>query len=491
MTRWRALGGEKGTGGLIRFARRRSRMRAGRASRFAREAPGDRGLYSTYLHRGPIIEPRARGQAEGEQAQASGMFPFPICGIACVPGVARGVVSRQSAPGVILLADQDALRELSVWPAGCILYQAAPFSHATIGLLAHGVPTLIVEEEQAPMLLEGQAVTVDGGSGRVLPGDAPETALEKVPPPAPRPLRTRDGCEVALLASIRDARGARLAQERGAAAVGLVRSEFLVPPGGEAPDTHFYTQAFEEVCRSASPLAVTFRLLDVAADKHPPWAATLPAGTTLGLQGVRLYEHALVRPILGAQLEALTRICGRFALRTLVPYVTTVDEFVRWRARVAAALPGCEIPIGAMVETPGTALMIDELVRTADLVAIGTNDLMQCLFGADRDEPRVARYLDPYSPAVFRFLRATAERAGTAVARVQLCGLLSQLPGVLPVLLGLGYRLFSVDVAHVPYLAQVVSARSCADCRATADAVCAARSSREVADLLGVRAPRE
>jgi phosphoenolpyruvate-protein kinase (PTS system EI component) len=75
------------------------------------------------------------------------------------------------------------------------------------------------------------------------------------------------------------------------------------------------------------------------------------------------------------------------------------------------------------------------------------------------------------------------------VGRLQLCGLLSQLPGVLPVLLGLGYRVFSVDMAHLPYLAQTAGAASCAECESTADAVCAARSRQEVADVLGVAPP--
>jgi phosphoenolpyruvate-protein kinase (PTS system EI component) len=414
---------------------------------------------------------------------------LPLRGLAWVPGIARGVLSRRPAPGVILLADQGTLRGLSVWPAGCVLHEVAPFSHATIALLTHHVPTVIVADDEGRTLREGQTVVVDGGAGEVLPEDAADQALADLPPPAPRPLVTLDGAEVALLASVREASGARRARERGAAAVGLVRTEFLIPGAARPPDARFYAGAFEAICRAASPLPVTFRLLDLAPDKRPAWAAALPASTTLGLQGARLYDDALVRPVLEAQIEALAAIRGRFPVRVLVPYVTTVEELLRWRARVAQALPGGEVPIGAMVETPGTAMLVDEIARAADVVGIGSNDLMQCLFGADRDEPRVARYLDGYSPAVFRFLAAVAERAGEALPRVQICGLLSQLPGVLPVLLGLGYRAFSVDVAHLPYLARTVGTRSCAVCRTLAEAVCTARSSREVADLLGARTP--
>ena len=129
---------------------------------------------------------------------------------------------------------------------------------------------------------------------------------------------------------------------------------------------------------------------------------------------------------------------------------------------------------------------MEGFLATADLVGFGLNDLMQSLFGADRDLPAVRAHLDPYAPALYRFLRLTAELAGPDVKRVQLCGVLPQLPGVLPVLLGLGYRTFSVDVAHAPYLAGTVARRSAAADRGLADAVCAAASGPAVAGLLGV-----
>jgi phosphoenolpyruvate-protein kinase (PTS system EI component) len=141
-----------------------------------------------------------------------------------------------------------------------------------------------------------------------------------------------------------------------------------------------------------------------------------------------------------------------------------------------------------MLETVGAALLVDRFLAESALVAIGLNDLMQSLYGADRDIPQVSDELDPYAPGVYRFLAHVARVAGSHLGRVQLCGILPQLPGVLPILLGLGYRTFSVDLAHAPYLAQIASTRTCTQDRALAEAVTAADSAREVKGLMGLGA---
>jgi phosphoenolpyruvate-protein kinase (PTS system EI component) len=142
-----------------------------------------------------------------------------------------------------------------------------------------------------------------------------------------------------------------------------------------------------------------------------------------------------------------------------------------------------------MLETAGAVLAVDRFLAAADPVGFGLNDLMQSLFGADRDLPAVRGQLDPDAPALYRLLRLAAQLAGAAVGRVQLCGILPQLPGVLPLLLGLGYRTFSVDVAHAPYLARSLAARSSAQDRELAEAACAAGSGAEVAAMLGAWHP--
>lgn len=416
----------------------------------------------------------------------SSTLASPIRGMGFVPGVVRGRLTRDPASQGILLADHRALQGLSTSPAGCVLVDAAPFSHASIGLLSRGVPTVMVDAEEAAQLRDGLEVVLDGASGRLLPSHANAAKLTPSPPPLPQDLRTRDGERVDIRASVRSAAAARAARERGMAAIGLVRTEFLLPEAGAIPDRDFYVDAFEALLAAAQPLPVTLRLLDLAPDKHPSWASALPPSGPLGLHGSRLYRHPMVWAVVESQLQALGPLGRRHDVGLLVPNVDTVEQFQHWRASIDATLSPPHVSVGAMLETTGAALAVDKFLAAADLVGFGLNDLMQSLFGADRDLPAVRAQLDPYAPALYRFLHMTAELAGSGVKRVQLCGILPQLPGVLPVLLGLGYRTFSVDVAHAPYLARTAATRSATEDRTLAEAVCRAASGQAVADLLGV-----
>jgi phosphoenolpyruvate-protein kinase (PTS system EI component) len=413
-------------------------------------------------------------------------FVYPFRGMGFVPGVARGKLTRNPATNDVLLADHKTLQAMSASPAGCVLVDAAPFSHACIGLLSRGIPTVIVGGEEASQLDVGLEVTLDGTSGWVLPFEADDTDLTPSPPPVPNVLHTLDGEQVELRASVRSAAAIQIARELGVAAIGLVRTEYLLPGEGLTPDGVFYTEAFEALLEAADTLPVTFRLLDLAADKHPIWASALPDTSPLGLHGSRLYQNPMVEAVVDAQLQALGPLSRRFKFDILVPNVDSVEQFQQQRASINAVLSDPGVSVGAMLETAAAALAVDRFLAAADLVGFGLNDIMQSMFGADRDLPAVRAHLDPYAPALYRFLHLIADLAGTGVNRTQLCGILPQLPGVLPVLLGLGFRTFSVDVAHAPYLARTVATRSSVKDRDLADAVCAAASSHAVADVLGV-----
>ena len=121
-----------------------------------------------------------------------------------------------------------------------------------------------------------------------------------------------------------------------------------------------------------------------------------------------------------------------------------------------------------------------------DFFAVGTNDLMQCVFGADRDEPVLRRVLDPYAPVLYRLLDQVAQSAGEYQHRVRICGVLPRLSGILPILVGLGFRRFSVDPIWIPYLAQGLRGLKVADAEDLARRVCACRDSRAVCETLGL-----
>ena len=189
--------------------------------------------------------------------------------------------------------------------------------------------------------------------------------------------------------------------------------------------------------------------------------------------------------MIDAQLTAIAGLAQDFDIRLIIPFLTRLEEFEYWLAWIRQALPDT-VPVGAMAETPASVLDISLLLERADFVAIGCNDLMQSLYAADRDQAELRHYLDPYAPVLFRLFLQMSEQAGGEMHRVQLCGVLPQIQGVLPVLLGLGYRDFSVDAPFIPYLADTVRRCTQEDCRSLAERICAARTTEEVLEVLAL-----
>lgn len=409
-----------------------------------------------------------------------------------VPGIATGELRLHchACPNAILLLSFTDLEYLSERPAGLIIIAGAPLAHPMIRLYSYGIPTVIVSHAQALQLQEGERVTIDGFTGLIndtYDTDSPSQP-EPVTPTTGQPVYTVDGTAIELRASIADHRGAATAVEKGASAIGMVRSEFLVPSDGSTPDELYYYNALRQLCKLAGPLPVTVRTLDLAPDKHPSWLGEVPGMSgPLGLRGSRLYAQDPVKSVFLAELYALARLAPEHELRLLLPYLTRTEEFAALRKEVRSVIPST-IPLGAMIETPAAALALLDWLRLVDFVVIGCNDLMQCLFAADRDNPAVAPLLDPYSPILFRFLRQMAHSAKQEQNRIQLGGLLSQIPGLLPVLIGLGFRNFSVEPLLTPCLAQLCHTTETTAAEQLAGKVCAATSTKDVRKLLNLPA---
>jgi phosphoenolpyruvate-protein kinase (PTS system EI component) len=300
-------------------------------------------------------------------------------------------------------------------------------------------------------------------------GDTPVTSVH----------RTADGQPVTLLVNAASAREVRMGLAAGAAGVGLLRTE--IPFVGA---TAWPTQAEHEAAL-APPLALlagrpaVVRLLDFSGDKVPPFLAgtQTPPGQTAPGQAANGLTALLNAPeALRAQLRAILAAGRDTDLRIMVPMVTTVAELTQVEAALTESAgdgPTQRPLLGMMVEVESTAAGAAEFTGTAGFFSIGTNDLTSEVLGIDRADPRMRPGLAA-DPRVLTLLRTVATAAADGGIPVSVCGDAAADPEVLPLLLGVGIRTFSVGAARLPQVAAWVAAADTARAAEQAAAVLSA-----------------
>ena len=260
------------------------------------------------------------------------MHNINIIGMPYFPGVVMGKLHRGLKGDIrkcIVMVSQDEISTFDTLPAGVIVVEAAPFSHTMIQLISLGMPIVIISAQQAEQLHDGIYIQLDGASGDIQQGKASQSTSCKILdiPVAGEPLKSADGIDVYLRASVSNVAGSTNALTYGAIAIGLVRSEFFQPSSGNAPDTAFYTHVFTDICESATPLPVTIRLLDLALDKQPSWLQQIrDMQGPLGLQGVRLYNNKSIRQIVAAQITAIDKLATYFKLQLSLLFLTSLHS---------------------------------------------------------------------------------------------------------------------------------------------------------------------
>jgi phosphotransferase system enzyme I (PtsI) len=235
--------------------------------------------------------------------------------------------------------------------------------------------------------------------------------------------------------------------------IGLTRTEFLFQ-GRELPDEEQQYQVYRRIVEWAAGLPVVVRTLDAGGDK--PVAGLTVDGERnpfLGLRGLRL---SLARPeVFRLQLRALARAAATGDLKIMLPMVTEPRELEAARTMLeevvtelrTAGIEAAMAPLGMMVEVPAAALTAAAFA--ADFYSIGSNDLVQYVMAASRDNPDVAPLYDPDNPAVHALIRQVVEAAGLRGVEVSLCGELASDPTHISTLLGLGLRRLSVSPARL------------------------------------------
>ncbi len=238
--------------------------------------------------------------------------------------------------------------------------------------------------------------------------------------------------------------------------MGLVRTEQLYLGKTTPPSAPELLTELRSMFEPLSGRPLTIRLLDLGADKPVPFLNfPVEDDPFLGCRGVRL----LLRypDLLDTQLKAILEFSREFPLRIMVPMVTTARDMsvVRQHAEsVAAGLGMSQLPpLGAMIETPASALTVPDILRHADFLSIGTNDLTQ-YHGRGKENPLVGDYFVEDHPAVLRLLRVIFSEAGTAP--VSVCGELAGDPAMTATLIEMGARQLSVAPPLVPLVKAAV-----------------------------------
>ncbi|MBE2239158.1 MAG: phosphoenolpyruvate--protein phosphotransferase [Caldilineaceae bacterium] len=282
---------------------------------------------------------------------------------------------------------------------------------------------------------------------------------------AQRLTRTYDGVRVEVAANLGAAADGALALEAGAEAVGLLRTEFLFQDRQTPPTEEEQMVIYRQVANALGNRRLVIRTLDIGGDKPAPYL-TLPKETNpfLGWRAIRI---SLAMPeLFKVQLRALMRAAVGNAIHIMFPMISSMDEVLRAQALMAAAANElaaagapfrADLPVGIMIETPAAVEMADRLASLVDFFSIGTNDLTQYTFAADRTNQRVAALVDPLHPAMLRQIDFVLRAAHSHERWVGLCGEMAADPLAIPILLGLGLDEFSMAPSSIPAAKQIIS----------------------------------
>ncbi|MHA7861325.1 phosphoenolpyruvate--protein phosphotransferase [Tessaracoccus sp. Y36] len=409
------------------------------------------------------------------------------------------------APGVPALTTPSVLVAFDLAPAdtatldpekvlGIVTEGGGVTSHTAILAAQLGIPAVV----QAPGVMVSRPATVglDGATGEVVlePSDEVAAALMErnerrlaLQSMAQGPGATRDGHAVQILANIGtvdDALRAALADVEGS---GLFRSEFLFLDRAEAPSVEEQTATYTRVFEAFGRRKVVVRTLDAGADKPLAFADLgEEENPALGVRGLRLQRAR--EDLLDDQLTALARAREATGadVWVMAPMVATAEEASWFTARCReVGLPKA----GTMVEVPAAAVRSSDVLSACDFASIGTNDLSQYLFAADRMDGRLAGLLNGWQPALWELIVMTVRGAGDKP--VGICGEVGGDPLLALVAAGAGISSLSMAVGRVGAVKASLARHDLAQCREMLDAVLASPSPAEAREAVLVLVDEE
>lgn len=342
-------------------------------------------------------------------------------------------------------------------------------SHSAIMARSMELPAIVGTKEASLKIKNGDNIIIDGMSGKIfvnpskkiqeeyrnrqekLDVQRAEWALLK-----DEPTVTKDNYKVELAANIGSPKDIEQVKANGSEGIGLYRTEFLYMERTSLPTEEEQFEAYKTVLHEMNGKPVIVRTLDIGGDKQLSyWDMPKEINPFLGLRAIRftLKETTIFR----TQLRALLRASHYGNLKIMFPMIATLDEFHEAKQILIEEkqklqnenVPIAKIEVGIMVETPATALVIDQFAEEVDFFSIGTNDLIQYTFAADRMNEYVSYLYQPYHPAILRLVKMVIDAAHAEGKWVGMCGEMAGDQKAIPLLLGLGLDEFSMSASSI------------------------------------------
>lgn len=360
------------------------------------------------------------------------------------------------------------------------------FSHAAVLARAFGVPCVVGLPGLLTRLEQGMTIAVDGGRGVVeLRPDSQQVAefhqrrsrLEarraSLSEQADLPAQTADGVRKGVLVNIESVHDFDIFDVRQSDGVGLLRTEFLYMERPQFPSEDEQFRMYRRVLERMAPKPLTLRTIDIGGDKRLSYFQTPhEVNPALGWRGIRVCLEW--QDLLRVQLRAALRAGFGNELRLLLPMVGSLEEILAVRSifdgvRTSLVEQGFEVehdtPVGVMVEVPSVLFTLERIVREVDFLSVGTNDLVQYILAADRDNPWVAKLYEPHHPAVLRALADIARVANQAGTPCAVCGDMADDPATALLLFGMGFDSVSVAPYFLPEIKSALRRVTLADAR--------------------------
>jgi phosphotransferase system, enzyme I, PtsP len=407
------------------------------------------------------------------------------------------VIARTMGPAELLDYDRQRLR-------GLVLEEGGANSHVAIVARALGIAAITQCKGVLEAVESGDAAILDaeGGELHLRPTQevisayadkvrfrarrqAQYEALRKVPAMTLDDQRVSLNINAGLLFDLPHL------DQSGADGIGLFRTELQFMISSTFPRLDQQTRLYKSILDAAGRRPVVFRSLDVGGDKVIPYfRAGVEENPALGWRAIRM---ALDRPALfRTQIRALLRAAQGRELRVMLPMISDVSEFEAARALIDREVnllkrhgrpEPAKLMIGAMIEVPAMLWQLDNILPMADFASVGSNDLVQFLFAADRGNQRVSERFDALNPAVLRALRHIVEAAERHGTPLTLCGEMAGRPLEAMALVGLGFRSISMAPASVGPVKAMILSLDAANLKQTLDVMLKERTTSVREDL--------